>query len=117
MATFNKYLIKATDQFDPEYFSSINEEVMIINTKTEHLPFSFRSEIIVSFLKDHSLQEDWAKANPGLTALVTSGSLFTGNIEALFESCRNNPGYRQDLETYLLKRFADALLPGTQEVI
>lgn len=105
MKHFPKYLIKTADKFDPEYFSSINEEVASVNTQVESLPFSFKPEILVSFLKDHSLQNAWLKANPELVALVTSGSLFNGNIEALFESSRDNPGFRQDLENYLLVQF------------
>jgi hypothetical protein len=48
-------------------------------------------------------------ANPGLTTLVTSGSLFTGSIEALFESCRNNLAFRQELENYLKEKFSEHL--------
>jgi hypothetical protein len=107
MTLFNKYLVKTTDQFNPEYFSSINEEIDAINAQIEHLPVVFKPEIIVSFLKDHSLQNDWIKANPGLSALVTSGSLFTGNIESLFASSLNNPSYRQDFESYLMKEFTE----------
>ena len=111
MNQYNKYLIKETDRFDAEYFSSVNEEVVKINAGVKHLPSLFRSEIIVSFLKDHSLQNDWMKANPGLTELTTSGSLFTGNIESLFESCRHNLIFRKDLETYLNKQFSETSLP------
>lgn len=107
MLPYNKYLIKHTDRFDPASFSSVHEEVIAINAQTGHLPVLFKPEIIVSFLKDHCLQNNWMKGNPGLTALVTSGSLFTGHIELLFESCRNNPGFRQDLESYLQEGFTE----------
>ena len=107
MTSFNKYLVKTTDQFNPEYFSSINEEIASINAQTEHLPVVFKPEIIVSVLKDHSLQNEWVKANPGLATLVNSGTLFTGNIKSLFASSLNNPRYRQDLESYLMKEFAE----------
>jgi hypothetical protein len=107
MKPFNKYLIKTTDQFNPEYFSSINDEIDAINAQIEHLPMVFKSEIIVSYLKNHSIQNDWTKANPGLATLVTSGSLFTGNIESLFASSRNNPRYCLDLESYLIKKFTE----------
>ncbi|HET6996295.1 MAG TPA: hypothetical protein VFI06_14980 [Chitinophagaceae bacterium] len=107
MTLFNKYLIKTTDQFNPEYFSSINDEIDSISAQIGHLPAVFKPEIIVSYLKDHSIQNDWIKANPGLATLVASGSLFTGNIESLFTSSRNNPGYRKDFETYLMKKFAE----------
>ena len=107
MKPFNKYLVKTTDQFNPEYFSSINEEIDSINAQIGYLPVVFKSEIIVSFLKDHSVQNNWIKANPGLATLVTSGSLFTGNIKSLLASSRNNPAYRQDFESYLIKKFTE----------
>ncbi len=106
MKQYNKYLIKNTDQFDPEYFASIIDEVDSINERTKHLPTSFKAEIIVSFLKDHSMEKEWMKANPQLTELVTSGTLFTGSIESLFNSCRHNPVFRQHLELYITKGLA-----------
>ena len=112
MTQFNKYLIKSTDQFDPEYYPSINDEVGKINARVEELPAFFKADIIVSFLKDHSLQNDWIKVNPELTEMVTSGSLFTGSIESLFESSRNNPVFRRDLEIYLTTRFSETVSPG-----
>jgi hypothetical protein len=111
MKHFPKYLIKTTDKFAPEYFSSIDEEVTSVNDQVEFLPSLFKPEILVSFLKDHSIQNDWLKANPALVTLVTSGTLFTGNIEALFESARSNPAFRQDLEGYLLVQFTKTGLP------
>ena len=106
MNLYNRYLIKTTDQFNPEYFLSINEEIASINEQTEHISEIFKSDIIVSFAKDHSLQNDWIIANPVLTTLVTSGSLLTGSIEALFDSCRNNSTYRHDLEKFLREKFS-----------
>ena len=110
MRQYNKFLISADDQFDPEKFPSVNEEILNINEGTEHLPSFFKAHIIVSFLKDHLLQNDWIKANPQLTELITSGSLFSGNTESLFESSRNNPVFRQSLEMYLTKRFSEISL-------
>jgi hypothetical protein len=110
MRIYNKYLIKNTDQFDPEYFLSVNTEVARIKEKTENFPSPFKAEIIVSFLKDHALQDEWMKANPDLTELVTSGLLFDGSIESLFDSCRENPVFRQHLEIYLAKSFSEKTL-------
>ena len=107
MKQYNKYLIRSTDQFDPVNFSSITDEIEQINEETVSLPSFFKAEILVTFLKDHSLENDWIKANPKLTDLVISGSLLKGNIESLFESCRHHPAFRQDLENYLEQRFAN----------
>jgi len=106
MATqFKKYLIGPTDQFDPVHYPSIDDEILIIIEKTHSFPLNFKIEILISFLKDHSIQNKWIGANPELTKLVTSQTLFVGSIESLFDSCRNNPVFRKDLEAYLKERF------------
>jgi len=115
MTPIRRFLIKNTDKFDPGYFSSVNEEIISIKKQIELLPVLFRSEIIVSFLKNHSIRNDWKKANPDLVTLAASGTLFSGSIEALFSSCINNPGYHQDLENYLMGEFAEAS-PAEKEV-
>ena len=107
----NKYVIGASDKFKSENFPLINVEVTAINEKTLHAPLFYKDEIIISFLKDHSLHYDWINANPELTELVTSGEMFTGSIESLFEACRNNPGFREDLEQHLTERFATPFNP------
>jgi hypothetical protein len=88
-------------------------EVDIVNERSGSFPLSFKSEILISFLKDHSVQNDWINANPKLAELVTSGGLFTGSIESLFESSRNNPGFRQELESYLKEKFTEGQSPKT----
>ena len=108
MKQYNKYLVRPTDQFDPVNFSSVTDEIQLINEETVSLPPLFKVEILMSFLKDHSVENNLTKANPELTDLITSGSLLKGNIESLFESCRSNPAFRQDLETYLKKEFEGA---------
>jgi hypothetical protein len=108
MKQYNKYLVRSTDQFDPVNFSSVTDEIQLINEETVNIPPLFKVEILISFLKDHSVENNLTRANPELTDLITSGSLLKGNIESLFESCRNNPAFRQDLETYLKKEFESA---------
>jgi len=106
---YSKYLVGLTDQFNPANYSSVNDEICIINERTDSLPLHYKVEIIISFLKDHSIQNNWVEANPELAELVTSKSLFTGSIESLFDSCRNNPSFGQDLETYLKEKFTGSI--------
>ena len=105
MKQYNKYLISQSEQFNEENFSSLPDEIYNINEKTNKIPQIFKAEIIVSFLKDHSLNDNWIKANPELTELVISNTLFTGCIEALFESSRSNRVFQQDFENYLKGKF------------
>lgn len=103
---YNKYLVKANDRFDPEQFPFIADDISMMKDQTEHLSGSFRSEIIIGFMKNHSLENEWKNGNPELTKLVTAGSLSSRNIESLFESCGNNPLFRQQLEDFIRSRFA-----------
>jgi hypothetical protein len=107
MFQYNKYLIKETDQFDPNDFAFVEEEMNIIREQTKNLPPFFKIEMIISFLKNHSLANEWTNKNPELTELITSGALSGGNIESLFASCRNKPFFSHQLEQYLVKIFSE----------
>lgn len=101
MKQYIKYLIEATDQFNREKFPLVTEEIQAINESVHHIISPFKVDIVVSFLKDHSLKNIWIDACPELTELVISGVLTTGSVEALFDSSRSNPGFRSDLEGYI----------------
>lgn len=106
MKQYEKYLIGILDIFEPGNYPAVNAEIINVNQKTADSPFFYKEEIIISFLKNHSLRNDWIDANPQLTKLVTSGQIFTGNIESLFEACRDNKVFSGDLENHLTERFA-----------
>ncbi|MGN6493150.1 MAG: hypothetical protein ACTHLE_14215 [Agriterribacter sp.] len=110
MKHYEKYLILPTDLFDPANFSFVAEELRIINEKTESVSSVFKSDIIISFLKYHSLKRHWIDQNPQLTKMMTSGILLAVGTEALFASCINNPVFRQDLENYV-----NELIPFEEE--
>ena len=107
MFPYKKYLVKETDKFDPQQFSFIIDDIETIQKQTEELPSSFKAEIIISFLKNHSLENKWIEANPALTGLVKSGSLSSRNIESLFESSGNNPSFRKQMEEFLAKELSE----------
>lgn len=98
---YKKYLIGNSDNFDPDYYTFVAEDLAVMINQLEHVAPDFKAEIIISFLKNHCLQNEWMTANPELVQLITSKSVHTGNIASLFESCQNNPAFRQQLETYL----------------
>ena len=110
MFQYAKYLIKDNDQFDPDFFSFVIDDMKMIREQTDHVLPSFKTEIILSFLKNHSLESEWQKANPELSKLITSGALSTRNIESLFDSCRNKPFFRQQMEAFLKQGFSEQIL-------
>lgn len=107
MKQYKKYIIGKTDQFDENNFSSLADEIRTINEKTINTSSVLKVEIIISFLKDHSLSNDWITTNPALTEMVISNALFTGCIEGLFDSSRHNPAFQHDLENYLKGQFTE----------
>ena len=110
MKKYNKFLIRSTDLFNPANFLPVMDEIAMINERTENLPMPFKSEILISFLKEQTLQDDWISANPALTDFVNSGSLFQGSIKFLIESAKGNPVFTEDLENYLKRKFSDTSL-------
>jgi hypothetical protein len=104
MKHYNKFLVSENDRFVPANFPVVDEEILRIRENAGGLKGNFKTDMIISFLKNRSLQNDWIKANPSMTELITSGSLFTGGIESLFDSCRSNAGFQKELEAYLWQK-------------
>lgn len=113
MKNYQKFLVLSTDTFNPLNFPFIAEEIRCICEKTAKLSSAFKTDMIISFLKNHSLQNNWKDQNPVLTKMITTGSLLAGNIEALFELSRNNLTFRLDLENYVF----GLILAGEDEKI
>jgi len=107
MFHYPKYLVKENDQFDPENFSFVMDDMQMIREQTGHVPGTSKADILISFLKDHSLQNEWLVSNPLLTGMLTAGSLSTRNIESLFDSCRDKPFFRKQMEEYLRQGFSE----------
>jgi len=96
------------DIFSADRSPEMIKELSILKNGIVNTPIYFKTEIIISYLKDHCIKNDWITANPGLVELMLAGNFNTRNIESVFETCRTKPTYRKDYETYirtqLLKR-------------
>ena len=95
------YSIGDTDQFNAKDYSTLTDEVAFIVKQTAGMLPAYKEDIIVSYFKDHSLRNTWIIANPLLAKLVTSNTLPSSNIEALFDASRTNPVFRNQLEAFL----------------
>jgi hypothetical protein len=105
MRKYNRYLVNATDSFDPANYVSMAIEITKINLETSTLPPDGKVDILLSYLTQHSIQTTMAKANPLLVKMIESGSLFTGDIEALLESAKPHSMFSLELEKYLRESF------------
>lgn len=101
MNRYNQYHIKDSDRFDPYIFSKVRDELEQIFKATAVLPLNNKEYIIISFLKTHSLKNEWIQDNPQLTSLFTNGNFSTSNIDSLYESGKNNSLFIQSFEDYI----------------
>lgn len=105
MAQLNNDNIRDLALFIPADYPVLSAEVKQVTKDVSHTPIYYKSDIIISFLRDHSLKNEWIEANPVLTKIVTSGSLVTRHIEQLFDACRRNIPFRTQFEKYLKLMF------------
>jgi hypothetical protein len=95
---FYKYIVSENDEFREGSYPNVIRELQNINRDTARMSGSFKSDIAISFLKDHSLEIRWIDKNPKFVKFMTSRSLPTVHIEALFESSRGNAFFLAALE-------------------
>jgi hypothetical protein len=96
--------IKDHVKFSPANYPIAVHELTILIQGISHIPIYYNVEIIVSYLKNHSLKIDWIDANPALTRMITSGFFKTTHLESIFESCRNNKAFLNEFEQYLSRQ-------------
>jgi hypothetical protein len=102
MSVYNNYHIKEGDRFAAEDFPLVVSELRILSQGISHIPATGKGEMIVSFVKDHALNSEWVKENPTLSGLITSRVFPTSNIESLFDSCRGNITFKEQLQDYIM---------------
>lgn len=93
-----------TEQFYPVNFPNAISELAALRSGISDTSIYFNVEIIISYLKNHTLPIPWIDANPVLTRLVTSGFFKTSHLESLFESRRDNNIFIKDLEEYISRQ-------------
>ena len=100
---YKRFLIKADDHFDEFNYPRLQDDMESIKAGIAHLPADFRNEMIISFVKDKFIKEEWTAINPSLAEKINSKSLAIECLEELFDSCSNNDMFRQELEMYIRK--------------
>lgn len=96
--------------FDYNNYPKAMSELSALRRGILDTPVYFKVEIIISFLKNHSLEVIWVEANPSLARMITSGFFKTSNLELIFDSGRNNTSFLKDYEEYI----GQQLLKSTQ---
>jgi hypothetical protein len=100
----NSTIIKDNEKFDPANYPRAFQELSVLIQGIAHIAIYFKVEIIISYLKDHSLKTDWVEGNPALSRMITSGFFKTSQLESVFNSCRNNKAFLKDFEDHISKK-------------
>lgn len=103
MFQYKKYLVKKDDHFDEANYPMLQNVLEFIRDHISKLPDDFKNEIIFAFVKNNSLQPEWAVANPALAGLLALKSQPFESLRELFDSCSGNELFQRELETYIRK--------------
>jgi hypothetical protein len=98
---FEVYTIKDTDTFDIHRYPEVESEIVIISKHLNKLQANHKSEIVISFLKDHCIRTAWLKDNAEVAKMMTSGFLNTRQTESLFNTCKHNNRFLTGFEQYI----------------
>lgn len=110
MSVYFKYIIKDSDHFIASEFLQLQKSLQKIITELPVGSTAHSTEMILSFVKDHSINSQQAKDYPELANMISSKSLPLQEMEALFEASRQNPLFRIQLEDYI-RRYLDDFRP------
>ena len=89
------------DVFSASRYPEMAKELSVLKEDAAHTPIYFKVEIIISYLKNHSIKNKWIRVNPTLAALMISNSSKTAHIESLFEFYRFRQLPLKNYETYI----------------
>lgn len=93
--------IKDASGFEERLYPAIVREVTALHQTVFEIKGVHKIEIIISFLKFHSIKMEWLAGNKEVTGLMTSGLLATTHLESLFNACKNNSQFSNSLEAYI----------------
>jgi len=101
---FKTYTINDSENFDINLYPEIESEIFIISYHLRNLHTANKTEIVISYLKDHCVKTVWIQDNADVVNMITSGFLSGNQTEALFNACRHDPGFLADFEHYIASR-------------
>lgn len=103
--SYNKYVVKETDDFNLSLFPEISSDIAIIRKEMHKHSHCLDAGILISFVKYHSMRTQWVNTNPGIAKMISSKTLPVENMESLFSSTTNNLLFQKHLEEYIMACF------------
>ncbi len=101
MYIHQKFQIGSVDQFLPAQFPQLETSLGQIMAQLAEEPAGPKAEMILSFVKNHSINSQQVKDFPELAHLISSKSVPLHVMEDLFEASRQNKVFTKQLEDYV----------------
>ena len=98
---FKGYTVKDNDTFNIQDYPDVESEVAVFSKRLDNVQAHHKTEIVISFLKDHCITTEWLPQNEVLVKMMTSGALSTRQTETLFNACKHNRGFLAGFEKYI----------------
>lgn len=92
------------DQFTAGNYPKVVTEWDTIQTLFKHSKSLLNIDLLISFIKDHSMEIPQMNANPEWAKKINSHSLAFANTEALFSENIHQKKFREQLEEYIRMR-------------
>jgi uncharacterized protein YydD (DUF2326 family) len=103
---FYRFIVRSTDHFISSEFPQLEASLRQVAIELADWSSGPKTEMILSFEKDHSISSQQVKDHPELADQISSKSLPLHIMEALFEAARQNPLFKKQLEDYIRSYFA-----------
>lgn len=101
MSIYHKFQIGGADQFLPSQFPQLEISLGQIMVQLADGPAGPMAEMILSFVKSHSINSQQVKEFPELANLISSKSVPLHIMEDMFEASRQNSVFRKQLEDHI----------------
>lgn len=101
MPAYRKYIIKDSDHFAASEFVELQISIQHIASELSMESSANITDMIISFVKDHSINSQMVKNSPELADRISSRALPLEVMEVLFDASRENLLFRKQLEDYI----------------
>jgi len=93
--------IQATDQFSSTDYPLVVKEITQVKELLSRVDNKNKSAMVISFLRFHSLKEEWLVEHPAIVKVLTSKSTSLSNLESLFDLGKDNKSFLIGLEKFI----------------
>lgn len=107
---FRKFLIRDEDHFVLSEFPQLEANLQKIKEQLATHSSAHKTEMVLSFVKHHSISSQLVNDYPELATLISSKSLPLQVMEELFEASKQNIMFRNQLENHIRQYFTDEKL-------